>query len=119
LCLLASLVPAAPAGLYKSATASGAFIRSESISVYGLWMGIGMGTLIAAPLFWLLMKVGSPSWRPSPIRVAVVASVSAVCLALLGQAAAATIWLNAYVAGAIWLVAMLTVGSVPFTTGRI
>jgi hypothetical protein len=116
--LLAALVPAAPVGLYKAAEASGAFLRSESISVHGLWIGIGVGTLIAAPLFWLFMKVGSPNWSPSLIRVAIVASLSAVCLSFLGQAAAATDWLDDYVAGAIWLLAMLTLGALPFVKAQ-
>lgn len=118
LCFLASLVPSAPVGLYKAAEASGAFIRSESVSVYGLWLGVVLGMLIAGPLFWILMKIGSPDWSPGLIRVAIVATASGICLVLLGQAAAATTWLNEYVAGTIWLLGMLTVGYLPFVKGK-
>ena len=117
-CFLASLVPSAPVGLYMSAVFSGAFIRSESISVFGLWMGVGIGTVIAAPLFWLFMKIGKPGLSLDPFVVALVAIVSAVCLSLLGMAAAATDWLNSYGAGMIWLAAMLTLGSKPFIDGQ-
>lgn len=115
---LASLVPSAPVALYQSAVASGAFMRSESVSVYGLWVGVGIWLVIAAPLFWLFMKLGGPMWSPSRIRVAVVASVSAVCLGLLGQLAAATTWLDGFVAGLLWVVAMLTLGYLPFARAR-
>jgi tellurite resistance protein TehA-like permease len=118
LCFFASLVPSAPVGLYMSAVFSGAFIRSESISVFGLWMGVGIGTVIAAPLFQLFMKIGKPDVSLDPVVVALVALVSAVCLSLLGMVAAATDWLNSYGAGMVWLAAMLTLGSRPFLDGQ-
>ena len=74
--------------------------------------------LIAGPLFWILVRIGSPDWSPSLIRVSIVASASGICLALLGEVAAATTWLNAYAVGAIWLLGMLTVGSLPFVKGK-